>query len=214
MILRDDHSFVYTHPAPVLLSEASWGHEKEWGEQPSPDEVFSTADLDEFVGTDFSSLRFFVPPNYQPETHTASQYDPYAEVSFSGMDFISHAPLASFDVSLPGAKGGESPNLDTSTIPGFTSEIPSMNSDAEIYGTTHPKSAPGPRFEQDHPPGSSFDVDIYGSAPHNLSPPRGSERSNSPQDNDDCDLQVFRKFDTSTLLYAIPEVGLHSMVFA
>lgn len=168
----------------------------------SPDEVFSTLDLDEFAGTDFDHLRFFVPSHHQPVVHTSSQYDPYAEVHPAGMYSMSHVPHR--------AEGGES--LGPSMIPGFAPEIPSMNSDAEIYGETHPKAAPGPRFERDHPPSGSFDTDLYGSAPHNSSPPQGSDHSNSSQSSDHHDRQLIRKFDTFTLLNAIPEVRLHSMM--
>ena len=168
-------------------------------------------DLEEFVGTDFSYLRFFIPSNHQPEAPTASQYDPYAEFYPSGIDPVSHSPLTLFDAAAHQSEGGKS--LGFSLIPGFVPEIPSMNSDAELYGETKPKLTPGPRSERDRPSGSSFDADLYGSPPHNLSPPRGSDRSNSSQDDNRRGRQLIRKFDTLTLLYAIPEVCLHSTIF-
>lgn len=211
MTFRDDRSFTYAPPVPVLSSETFLTHEKEWGESPSSDETFSTTDLDEFVGTDFSNLRFFVPSNHQPETHTASQYDPYAEIHLSGTDYMSRTPFALFNAT-PHRVEGDQP-LGLSVIPGFASEIPSMNSDAEIYGEINPEPASGPRFERDHTPGSSFDADLYGSVYPNLSPPRGSNHLDSSQGSDYYDRQPIRRFDTLTLLHAIPDVRLFSTAF-
>jgi len=211
VIYRDDRSYIYAPPVPVLPSDASPNREKEWGEPPSPDEIFSTTNLDEFVGTDFSSLHFFVPSNHHPEVHAASQYDPYAEVHLFEMQSMPHASFAFLgsvpceveDLALPGP----------SVIPGFAPEVSSMNSDAELYGEPHQKPATSPLFERDHPSSNSSDVDLYGSAPRNLSPPRGSDRSKSSQVDIHHNQEQIRKFDTSTLLHAIPEVRSHSMIY-
>jgi hypothetical protein len=209
VICRVDKSFIYASPVPVLLLDASPTCEKEWGEPPSPHEIFSTTDLDEFISTDFSCLRFFVPPSRRPGDHTASQYDPYAEVHLSGVQSTSHVPFALLGPVPRGAEGGES--LGPIVIPGFASEVSSMNSDAELYGEPHPKPVTDPRFERDHPSGSSSDADLYGSTPHNLSLPRGSDQFKSSQA--DVHHQLIRKFDTSTLLYVIPEVRSHSTIY-
>ena len=211
VICRDDHTFNYTPPAPVLLSDASLACEREWGEPPSPGEIFSTTNLDEFVGTDFSGLRFFVPPNHHPEAHAAPEYDPYAEVHLSGIQSIPHVPFPLIDSVPCGTQGGASPG--PSVIPGFAPETFSMNSGAEIYGEHHPNPPAGPRFERDHPPGSSSDADLYDSAPHNLSQPRTSNHFEPSQTDVHRDRQLIRKFDTSTLLYIIPEVCSHSPIY-
>lgn len=211
MTFRDDHSFIYAPPAPALFSEALPAHDKEWGEPPSSDEVFSAADLEEFVDTDLSYLRFLRSSKHDPEIRTPSQYDPYAEVHLSGMESVTRTPLALFD-GVPRKIEGEV-SLGLGAIPGFPSELPSMNSDADIYGETHTKPAQGPRLERNHSPSSSFDADLYGSAPCNLSPPRGSDHSNSSQSDDHSDRQLIRKFNTSTLLNVIPEARLHSITF-
>lgn len=211
VIFRDDHSFTYTPQAPILLSETSPACEKEWGEPPSSDEIFPMADLDEFVGTDFSYLRFFVPSNHQREAHPASQYDPYAEVQLPEVDSMPPVPLASLDPASRDAESGAS--LGPRIVPGFAPELPPVNSDAGLYGEPQPKPAPGSRFGRDYPPGSSSDADLYGSAPQNLSPPRGSDGFKSSQADDHHDHQLIRKFDTSTLLYVLPEVQSHSTIF-
>ena len=211
VICRDDRSFTYAPPIPALSSDASPIREKEWGEPPSPDEIFSTINLDEFVGTDFSHLHFFVPSNRHLEVHAASQYDPYAEIHLSEMQSMPHTPFALLD-SVPREVKDVAP-LVPSVIPGFVAEMSSMNSDAELYGEPHPKPAAGPRFERAHPSTSSSDADLYGSAPRNVSPPRGSDRSKSSQVDLHHNREQIRKFDTSTLLHAIPEVRSHSTIY-
>ena len=212
MIFRDDRSFIYALPDPVLPSDASPIREKEWGEPPSSDEVFSTMDLDEFVGTDFSCLRFFVPPDRHLEVNAASQYDPYADVHLSGMQSIPRVPFNFLD-SVPREAGGTT-SLGPSVIPGFAPEVSSTtNSDAELYGEHHPRPTTGPRFEQDHSSGSSSNADFYGSMPHNASLPRGSDRPKSSHVDAHYTREQIRKFDTSTLLHVIPEVCLHSTIY-
>jgi len=185
--------------------------EKEWGEPPSPDEVFSTADLDEFIGTDFSCLRISVLPNHFAGVQAASQYDPYAEVHLSGAQTMPlNLPALPGSVSL-GAKGEVS--VGPSVIPSFVPRMPLMSPSAETYGEPYPKPATGSRFERDHLRSSSSDADLYGSPPHNLSPPRGSDHLKSPRVNAHHDLQSIRKFDTSILLHVIPEVRPHSTIY-
>lgn len=121
-----------------------------------------------------------------------------------------HVPLALLH-SVPHGPGGAE-SLGPGVIPGFAAGIASTNSDAELYGESHPKLPAGPRFERDHPCDNS-DADLYGSAPRNLSPPRGSDRSRSPQVDTHHTREQIRKFDTSTLLHAIPEVCSHSTVY-
>ena len=211
VVCRDDRSFIYTPPAPVLLSGASLICEKEWGEPPSPDEVFSAADLDEFIGTDFSCLRISVLPNCFPGFQSASQYDPYAEVQVSRVQPMPHILPALLGFVTPGAEGAVS--VGPSVIPGFAPGMSLMSPGAEIHGEHHPKPATGSRFERDHLTSSSSDADLYGSPPHNLSPPRGSDHLKSPLVNTHHDLQSIRKFDTSILLYVIPEVRPHSTIY-
>ena len=213
MTFRVDHSFIYTPSAPVLPSE-TFLTSKVWGEPPSSDEIFSTSDLEEFAGTDFSYLRFFVPSIHQSDVHMASPYDPYAEVHLSGMQSMPHVPLTSFD-PVPHAIDGGSSHYP-SVIPGFAPETPSMEMDIDVDhdGGSHLKHTPDPPFERDHPSGSPSEDDLYGSAPHNLSPPRGSNHPKSSQGSDQYDRQLTRKFDTSTLLHVIPEVRSCSFNFA
>ena len=211
VICRDDRSFIYAPPIPVPPSDASPIREKEWGKPPSPDEIFSTINLDEFIGTDFSYLHFFAPSNRHPEVHAASQYDPYAEIHLSEMQSMRHAPSALLDFVSREAE--DVAPLGPSVIPGFAPEMSSMNSDAELYGESYPKPATGHQFERDHPSTSSSDADLYGSAPRNLSPPRGSDRSKSSQVDVHDNQEQIRKFDTSTLLHAIPEVRSHSTIY-
>ena len=206
MICRDDRSFTYAPLAPVLPPDASPSPEKEWGDPPSPAEIFSTTDLDEFVGTDFSFLRSFVPSNRRPDVHAASQYDPYAEVHLSGVRSVPHVPFALLGSVSRGAEGAASFG-----VPGFAPEVPFANSDAELYGEPHPKPAVA-RLERDHVPGSSSDADLYGSLPHAPSPPRGSGNFRSQVDVHH-DRQLTRRLDTSTLLYVIPEVSSYSTVY-
>lgn len=199
---RDTHSFIYAQPAPILLSDVSPVREKEWGEPPSPDEIFSTTDLDEFVGTDFSCLHSFVPSAQHLEVDGVSQYDPYAEVHLSEMQSMPHISFPLLDsvpreIVIP---------LGSSMIPGFAPEVSSTNPDAEPHGSHHPKPATAPRFEQDHPSGSFSDVDLYGFAPRNLSPSQGSDHFKPPQVDVHRNREQIRIFDTSTLLHAIPEV--------
>lgn len=104
--------------------------------------------------------------------------------------------------------------LGPSVIPGFAPEMPVINSDAELYGEPCPRPAMSPRLGRDHLPGSSSDADLYGTSPRNLSPPRGSEHSKSSQVDENYDRQLIRRFDTSTLLYVIPEVRSHSTIYA
>ena len=198
---RDTHSFAYAQPAPVLLSDVSPVREKEWGEPPLPDEIFSTADLDEFANTDFSCLRSFVP-SHHPKVDEASQYDPYAEVHLSEMQSMPHISFPLLD-SVPHEIVTP---LGSSMIPGFAPEVSSMNFDAEPYGGHRPKPATAPRFEQDHPSGSFSDVDLYGFAPRNLSLSQGSDHFKSSQADIHRNREQIRIFDTSTLLHAIPEV--------
>lgn len=209
VICRDDRSFIYAPPVPVLSSEASLVREKEWGVPPSSDEIFSTADLDEFVGTDFSCLHFPTRFDRYPEAHAASQYDPYAEAHISGVQSIPHVPFALLGSVAHGPEYAGS--LGPSVIPGLAVGTPWMGSDAELYEESHPKLATGLRFERDHPRGNS-DADLYGSAPQNLSPPRGSGGSKSPQVDVHHKREQIRKFDTSTLLHAIPEVRSHPAI--
>jgi len=211
VLCRDDRSFFYAPPVPVLMSDALLTHEKEWGEPPSPDEIFSVMDLDEFVVTDFSYLHFLVPSNRYPESHAVSQYDPYAGTYSSGVQHMSHVPFAFHGSDPRGAQGATSP--DPSMIPGFALEVSSMNYDAKTYEEAHRKPTTDPRPERDHLSGSSSDADLYGSAPHNLSPPRGLDHSKSSQAEDHRDRQPIRKYDTSTLMYVIPEVRVCSMVY-
>lgn len=210
VICRDDRSFIYAPPVPVLPPDASPTREKEWGEPPSPDEIFSITNLDEFVGTDFSCLHLFVPSIRHPEVRMASQYDPYAEIHLSEMQSMPHAAFNFLD-SVP-REAGDVASLGPSVIPGFAPGMSSMNSDVELYGEPYPEPATGPRFERDHPSVSSFDGDLYDSVPRNLSPPRGSDRSKSSQVDIYHNQEQMRKFDTSTLLHAIPEVrSLHDL---
>jgi len=201
VVCRDDRSFIYAPPAPVLLSGTSLIIEKEWGEPPSPDEIFSIADLDEFVGTDFSCLRISVLPNRFPGVHAASQYDPYAEVHLSGVQ-----PMPRIPPALLGHVPLEELSVGPSVIPGFAPGISPTSPGAGIYGEPHPNPPTSSRFERDHLTSSSSDADLYGSPPHNLSPHRGSDHLESPQVTAHHDLQSIRKFDTSILLYVIPEV--------
>ena len=110
--------------------------------------------------------------------------------------------------SIPRAVEGAA-SLGPSVIPGFAPETSSINYKVGLYEGPHPKPTIGPLFQQDHPLGGSSDADLYGSPPHNLSPPRGSDHSKSSQVDVDHDQQPIRKFDTSTLLYVIPEVRRH-----
>ena len=213
VVCRDDRSFIYAPPAPFLLSDTSPISEKEWGEPPSPDEVFSTADLDEFVGTDFSCLRISVLAilDRRPGVQTASQYDPYAEVHLSGVQSMPHI-LPALLGSVPlGADGAAS--VGHNVIPGFAPGMSPTSPGAELYGEPHPKLATAPQFEQDHPTSSSSDADLYGSPLHNLSPPRGSDHFKSPQLDTHHDRESVRKFDASILLYVIPEVHPHSITY-
>lgn len=205
MIYKRNRSFDYAPLVPVPPPDISPVAEKEWGEPPSPDEIFSTTDLGEFAGTDFSYLHF-APLNPHPGVRAASQYDPYAEVHLSGVQSMPHAQPA-LSGSVPSrVTGTVSPG--SSVIPGFAPEIPSTGPDAGLYGELefHPKPAADLRFERDHPTSSSSDADIYGSPPHNLSPPRSSDRFKSSQADAHHDHQLVRRFDTSALLYVIPEV--------
>ena len=208
VVCRDDRSFIYTPSAPVLLSGTPLISEKEWGEPPSLDEVFSTADLDEFINTDFSCLRISVLPNRFPGVQAASQYDPYAEVHLSGGQSMPPVLLGSVPL---GAEGTVS--VDPSMIPGFAPGMSLTSPGAEVYEGSHPKPTTGSRFEQDYLTSGSSDADLYGSPPHNLSPSRGSDHPKSPQVNAHHDLQSIRKFDTSILLYVIPEVRPHSTIY-
>ena len=211
VICRDDRSFIYAPPVPVLPSDASPIREKEWGEPPSLDEIFSTINLDEFAGTDFSYLHSFVPSNRHPEVCAASRYDPYAEIHLSEVQSMPHNPFALLD-SVP-REVEDVALLGPSVIPGFAPEMSSINSDAELYGEPRPKLSAGPRFERDYPSISSSDADLYGSAPRNLSPPRGSDHSKSSQVDIYHNREQIRKFDTSALLHAIPEVRSHSAIY-
>lgn len=204
---RDDHSFGYAQAAPVLLSDVSPIGEKEWGEPPSPDEIFSTTDLEEFVSTDFPHPHPFISSTH-PRVDEASPYDPYAEVHLSEMQPMPHTSSPSLDSAPPKIAAP----LDPSTIPGFAPETPSMNSDAEPYGDYHPKLATAPRFERSYPSGSFSDADLYGSAPRNLSPSQGSDHLKSPQADTHRNREQIRIFDTSILLHAIPEVRSHSTI--
>ena len=122
-----------------------------------------------------------------------------------------HVPLTFSDVAPCGAEGVVSPDL--STIPGFTLGASTVNCDAELNEKIHPEPTSGPRFERDHP-SSTSDADIYGSSPHNLSPPGNSGHSNSSQADDYRDRRLIRRFDTSTLLYLVPEVRLQFTTLA
>lgn len=205
---RDAYSFVYAQPAPVLSSNVSPIGEKEWGEPPLPDEIFSTTDLEEFVSTDFSYLHSSLPSAHHPRADEASPYDPYAEVHLSEMQSMPHISFPLLD-SVP-HKIMAPPDPDA--IPGFAPETSSTNSDAELYGSHHPKLATAPRFERDHPSSSFSDADLYGFAPPNLSPPQGSDHLKSSQADTHRNRDQIRVFDTSVLLHAIPEVRSHSTI--